>query len=47
MLDEKSITDSDHYFNEMDNFLHVDEKWFNMTQKNTYYLVLEKLPPSA
>lgn len=46
MLDENSITDGDHYFNEMDNFVHIDEKWFNMTQKNnTYYLVPGEATP--
>jgi hypothetical protein len=35
MLDENSITDTDHYFKEMDSFVHIDEKWFNMTQKTT------------
>jgi AraC-like DNA-binding protein len=38
MLDENPFTYSDHYFKEMDNFFHIDEKWFNMTQKKQHLL---------
>lgn len=40
MLEHSSITESSPFFQEMDNFVHIDEKWFVLTQKNnTYYLV--------
>lgn len=40
MLEQSSITESSPFFQEMDNFFHIDEKWFVLTQKNnTYYLV--------
>jgi hypothetical protein len=46
MLDENSITNTDHYFKEMDNLVHIDEKWFNMTHKNnTYCLVPGEATP--
>nr|XP_051221151.1 uncharacterized protein LOC127339328 [Lolium perenne] len=34
------MTDVSVFFKEMDNFVHIDEKWFDLTQKNNvYYLV--------
>jgi hypothetical protein len=46
MLDENWITAPRPIFKEMDNIVHIDEKWFNMTQKNnTYYLLPEEAAP--
>jgi hypothetical protein len=39
MLDENSLTSSQPTFKDMDNMVHIDEKWFIMTrERNTYYL---------
>jgi hypothetical protein len=39
MFDENSLTSSQPTFKDMDNMVHIDEKWFIMTrERNTYYL---------
>jgi hypothetical protein len=44
MIDESNETLP--MFKEMDNIVHIDEKWFDMTRvKNTYYLLPEETDP--
>jgi hypothetical protein len=39
MLNENWLTHSKHVFKEMDNLVHINQKWFDMTmEKNTYCL---------
>jgi hypothetical protein len=42
MLDEMTLADADPTFNSMQNIVHMDEKWFNMTKKRKHYYLLPK-----
>ena len=45
MLDEETLP-HDPKFKYIDNIIHVDEKWFNMTKKSrNFYLLLEEQDP--
>jgi hypothetical protein len=46
MLDQTTIADDKPSFISMHNFVHIDEKWFDMTKrKRTYYLTPEEPDP--
>jgi hypothetical protein len=45
MLDEYWLTHERPPFQLMDNIVHIDEKWFDMTRKNKYYLHPEEPNP--
>jgi len=46
MLDQNTIKSPRPFFQLMDNVVHIDEKWFEMTKKsNTYYLLPEESLP--
>ena len=44
MVDETTTRNGDHLFNDMHRILHVDEKWFYMTQDNKNYYLLPDEP---
>jgi hypothetical protein len=45
MLDPTTLP-SEPRFIEMDNIVHIDEKWFNATQKNNnFYMLLGEIDP--
>lgn len=46
MLEEYSLTIPRPFFKTMDNFIHIDEKWFYMSRENNnYYLLPEESRP--
>jgi len=46
MLDQGTLSNAMPTFNEMQNIVHIDEKWFDMTKKKrTYYLLPEETDP--
>jgi hypothetical protein len=45
MLDQSTLPNSPTFF-EMDNIIHIDEKWFNATKKSAkFYMLLEEEDP--
>jgi hypothetical protein len=45
MLDQTTLSNSPK-FSEMDNIIHIDEKWFNATKKNrNFYMLPEEEDP--
>jgi hypothetical protein len=46
MIDQATTSDDKQSFLNMENIVHIDEKWFDMTKRNrTYYLLYEEKDP--
>jgi hypothetical protein len=46
MLDPGSLSNAEPTFTDMENIVHIDEKWFDMTKRRrTYYLLPEEAGP--